>query len=62
MSLRVWSASPARDGLDEVSVDLVAAAHLLRGEGLRGREHLEGPLIRDLRLWAGSIGGGSLAL
>lgn len=55
---------PARDGLDEVGVDLASAAHLLRGGGVRGPEDLEGPLprIRDLRLWAGGIGAGSLAL
>ena len=43
MSLRVWSAS-RRDGRDEAGVDLVPAARLLRGGGVRGREDLEGPL------------------
>jgi hypothetical protein len=44
-------------------MDLVPAAHLLRGKGVRGREDLEGPLprTRNLRLWEGGIGGGSLA-
>jgi hypothetical protein len=45
---------PARDGLDEAGVDLVAAAHLLRGEGVRGREDLEGPA-------SGTFGSGQAA-
>ena len=48
----------------------LATARQLASEGARvvinarGREDLEGPppRIRDLRLWAGGIGGGSLAL
>ena len=35
---------PARDGRDEAGVDLVPAAHLLRGGGVRGREDLEDPV------------------
>jgi len=55
---------PARDSLHEAGVDRVPAAHLLRGGGVRGREDFLGPVprMRDLRLWAGGIGGGSLAL